>query len=64
MQSDSCRAVVCMVDLTDVAYVWAAWRLCRVEIHMLETPEEILVPLEPQKSEHIWLTLGLVSGLG
>jgi len=34
-----------------MAYVWAAWRLCRVEIHMLETPEEILVPLEIRKSE-------------
>lgn len=36
-----------------MAYVWAAWRLCRVEIHMLETPEEILVPLEIPKSEQM-----------
>lgn len=36
-----------------MAYVWAAWWLCRDEILMLETPEEILVPLEIRKSEHI-----------
>lgn len=46
-----------------MAYVWAAWRLCRVEIHMLETPEEILVPLEIPKSEQIGWSWVLLSGL-
>jgi len=27
----------------DVAYVWAAWRLCRVGMRMVEIQEEILV---------------------